>query len=214
MPFLAPLAPFVGPLIGIGGSVAAAKIGGKGGKKTKQQIAGLTAQQEEASEFALGEAKTTLPKALSALEGPLAFWQNLLGGDRQEMLSLLAPEVNTIISQYDTARKGIANLAPRGGGRTTQLAESRFEEANQISRLLQESRRRAAGEVAGIGGRLGALGLGELGSATGTAASTIQSLLTKRGQDIGSASQLGEGIGGILAQIIGLLPKKFGGGAG
>ncbi len=181
--------------------------GGGGGPKPPKPRDVLIEQQVGASKFALGEAQQVLPQAREALQGPLDFWETILGGNRQEMLSLLAPEVETIVSQYDTARRNIANLAPRGGGRTTQMAESRFEEAGLIQRLLQESRRRAAGEIAGIGGQLTTLGVSELGISTGAAGNLISDLLrretARRGQNIGTAADIGIGIGKILVSIFG-----------
>ncbi len=204
MPFLVPLIPAI---IGAGGAIGGGLLARSAAKKSARQLDPLIAQQKEAAGFALGEAKQTLTGARETLAGPLDFWKTILGGDRQEMLSALAPEVNTIVSQYDTARRNITNLAPRGGGRSAIQAESRFEEANVIQRLLQESRRRAATEVSAIGGQLTALGAAELGAATGTTTNLINSLLAKREQDIGTSSSIGAGIGDILGQIIGAILK-------
>lgn len=201
MPFLIPLG------IAAGGAFIGTKLakGGKGAPKAVSPKDALIAQQTEASKFALGEARQVLPQARETLQDPLDFWKTILGGDRQEMLSVLAPEVNTIVSQYDTARRSLTNLAPRGGGRSAIQAESRFEEANAIQRLLQESRRRAAGEVADIGGRLTTLGVSELGISTGATGNLISSLLqaetAKRGQNIGAFTDIGVGIGEILALL-------------
>lgn len=203
MPFLIPLG------IAAGGAFLGTKLAGGGGKGTKAPSPkdALIAQQTEASKFALGEARQVLPQARETLQAPLDFWKTILGGDRQEMLSVLAPEVNTIVSQYDTARRNITNLAPRGGGRSAIQAESRFEEANVIQRLLQESRRMASREVADIGGRLTTLGVSELGISTGAAGNLISSLLqqetARRGQNIGVATDIGIGVGQILATIFG-----------
>lgn len=201
--------PFIPALVGLGGAFLGKKLfgGGKGAPKAASPKDALIAQQTEASQFALGEARQVLPQARETLQGPLEFWETILGGDRQEMLSLLAPEVETIVSQYDTARRNITNLAPRGGGRTTAMAESRFEEAGLIQRLLQESRRMATREITGIGGQLTTLGLGELGISTGAAGNLISDLLrretARRGQNIGALTEVGVGIGEILALIFG-----------
>ncbi len=199
--------PFIPALIARGAFLGSKLLGGKKGAKAPSPKDALIAQQTEASQFALGEARQVLPQARETLQGPLSFWETILGGDRQEMLSLLAPEVETIVSQYDTARRNITNLAPRGGGRTTAMAESRFEEAGLIQRLLQESRRMAAGEVADIGGQLTQLGVAELGISTGAAGNLISDLLrretARRGQNIGTAADIGIGIGKILVSIFG-----------
>lgn len=200
MPFLAPIA----------GAAIGALFGRKGRKKSSQALESLTGQQAEASKFALGEAKQTLGQAREALQDPLDFYRTLLGGDRTALTETLAPEIGTVVGQFDTARKNIAQFAPRGGGRSAALGESQFKIADIITNLLAKSRRDAAGQVAAIGGQLGALGASELASAGGIAGSTINSLLLKRKQDIAAQTQLGTGIGKLLAQILG----SFGGGAG
>ncbi len=199
--------PFIPALIAGGAFLGGTLLGGKKGAKAPSPKDALIAQQTEASKFALGEARQVLPQARETLQAPLDFWKTILGGDRQEMLSVLAPEVNTIVSQYDTARRSLTNLAPRGGGRSAIQAESRFEEANVIQRLLQESRRMASREVADIGGRLTTLGVSELGISTGAAGNLISDLLrretARRGQNIGTAADIGIGIGKILVSIFG-----------
>lgn len=200
--------PFIPAIIGAVGAIGGGLLARSAQKKSARQLDPLIAQQKEAAGFALGEAKQTLTGARETLAGPLDFWKTILGGDRQEMLSALAPEVNTIVSQYDTARRSLTNLAPRGGGRSAIQAESRFEEANVIQRLLQESRRRAATEVSAIGGQLTALGAAELGAATGTTTNLINSLLARRQQDIGTMTQIGEGIGTLVGEVLGQIFKK------
>ena len=201
MPFLAPFAPAIAGGVG-------ALIGGLRGKgRTERDIRGLTEQQREASEFALGEAKQTLGQAREALQGPLEFYQTLLGGDRAALTETLAPEIGTVVSQFDTARKNIAQFAPRGGGRTAQLAESQFDVADIITRLLTTARREAAGGIAGIAGQLGALGTGELGISTGSVANLLNTLVARRGQNIDVQTQLGTGIGRLISQIIGAFDK-------
>lgn len=205
MPFLAP---FIPALVGLGGAAVSSLVGRGGRKRTEQAITSLTGQQQEASKFALGEAKQTLGQAREALQGPLEFYQTLLGGDRTALTETLAPEIGTVVGQFDTARKNIAQFAPRGGGRSAVLGESRFKVADIITQLLAKSRREAAGQVAAIGGQLGALGSSELATAGGIAGGTISSLLVRREQEIAAQTQLGTGIGKLLAQIVAEFKKE------
>ncbi len=146
----------------------------------------------------------------------LDYFQKLAGGNPTALMEATAPERGRVIDQYDTARKAIGEFGPRGGGTNAALAGSRVSEASDLSNITANARTNAVNQGAQIGETLSGLGLSaeQLKNADlGTIVSAIlnqQSLdLTRRGQNVGAASGLAEGLGTLL----GLVLTRGGGGA-
>ncbi len=97
----------------------------------------MTTAQTDIAKFGLGEAKKNLPAAAESLKGPKDFFTALMSGDRKTILDTLAPEVDTLTSQYDTGKKTAEEFAPRGGGRAAVLEELPFRKAGEINKMVQ-----------------------------------------------------------------------------
>lgn len=141
----------------------------------------------------------------AALGPVLQQLMQIIQGNQTAVDTALAPQESSIISQYDTARRAIANFTPRGGGQTSALAGSRIAEAGKISDLRSSARTSAIGELASIGGT--ELSAGTSLESTGLQGllASLQSAITERGQNLSFFGDLGKGIGSILGAWIGRL---------
>ncbi len=148
-------------------------------------------------------------KRASGAYGPvLDYLTKLLSGDRQSMLEAASPEVNSVLSYYDSARKALSETAPRGSGRSTAIAESRFAESGDITNLLSKVRPEAAKELTTLGTALGQIGVEELGVGRESVANVLQYLLGQGDLQLGLRSQdikVGEEVGGGIGLLIGTI---------
>ncbi len=149
------------------------------------------------------------------MQQPLNYYSGILGGDRQGMLETVAPEVNTILGQYDTAKRAVAENAPRGGGSNTTQANAPYALSGEITNLLNTVRPQAAAATTDIGKTLSALGTTETGQAGNLINQNAWTQLGKGQQQAGMAGALGKAIGSILAGagVPGILGDIFKGGA-
>ncbi len=209
MGFLAPLLPaIIGGASSAGVSYGLSKLGGGGGESPKSAAEQVLTEQ---TKFGTETAKRLIPEAETDLQAALKYWMPLLTGDRQGMMEAAAPEVNTILSQYDTAKRAVSELQPRGGARSLRMAEQPFDVAGAITNLLTRLRGEAAGGVERIGTELGALGVGTMAGGAGAAQSLLTAAMQQRGQNIGIGTTVGQGIGSLIAVLLG---RSDGGGGG
>jgi len=196
--------PAIPAIIGAAGTIGGALIGRKKSGEEKAGLAATTGRAEvetQAGEWGLGEAKRLLPKGEESIEQALSYYLPLLSGDRQAMMEAMGPEVNQIVSQYDTGRRAAAEFTPRGGGRTTALAELPFRKAGAITSLLQGARPGAAKAVSDIGFGVGDLASRLLPGSTGAGAQLLGYALQRRGQDIPAWEKMGTSIGSLIYDI-------------
>lgn len=180
----------------------------------------------------LTSAGTELTGAESTLLKPLDYYSKLLSGDRAEMMSAEAPEIQTINDQYNQNRQNISKFTPQGGGQTTALSELPFQQSRDVTTLLEKARPDAAQNIEKIAaqqsanaGERGALAQarGGLGAQEGA----LSGMVTSEGLAAGNLAQnaittqidalLGKArIETPLAQQAGagLYKSMFGGGAG
>ena len=147
----------------------------------------------------LGRGEQALTGGQEALRPVLAYLMKLMGGDPAAINEAILPEVQGVLSQYDTARRAISEFTPRGGGQTSALSNLRIGAASDIAGLRSTARRSAVGELARlglgqeqIGTNLSSLGLQGLDAAMRGALYEAQS---KRQM----WANLGMGIGSIAA---------------
>lgn len=159
----------------------------------------------EASTASLGEsqAATTLPAASSALQGPLSFFQALLSGNPQAIMSALSPQISSLTAQYNTGRQTAEEFAPRGGGRAAELEGLPFQEAGQIQNLVQGAQTEGAQGVEEVASLMTELGLGELGASTSAATSANSAIQTSLENEQQQASNTGSAIGSLIALLVG-----------
>lgn len=179
---------------------------GGGAQKTdrKNQFASESTLGNIAGDMS-ARGKSDLGTGEKMLQAPANFWQTLLSGDRTAMTSTLAPEISTVSSQYQAARKAASEFSPRGGGRTSDLSESRFKEGGDIQKLFEQGRVTAADKVTDISKIYSALGLSETGTAAGAAGTQGQVATAARGQSMQQAQQQGQAAGQLFSLLVGMV---------
>lgn len=199
---------FAGPLVG-------GLLGGIGGSKGSA----ATAQTDPLK-------NPEIQKLLQGLQAPTAapaettqagnYYRTLLGGSQTETESMLAPEVSTITRQYDKAAQAAAELGPRGGGRTAQMASLPFQKLQAYGDLLAKLKSQAPAGLAQIGGQKQQAQTARQGQYAGVLGSVLgqqgEMARQQQQQQYESATGLGKGIGGLLTNVLSGI--KFGGGGG
>jgi len=138
----------------------------------------------------------------SVLSPALDYIKAITGGDRNALLQATMPERRRVIDQYDTAKRAIAEFAPRGGGQVSALAGIEESKAGDLASLGPAARREAVGQGAQLGLGLRNSAAGAEGQAASNISSIIQNLLQKQGQDAQSAGALGESISTVLGMMM------------
>jgi hypothetical protein len=161
----------------------------------------LTGVETQAATYGLTQAQQTIPQATSALQAPLNFFQSLLSGNRNEIMSALSPSISTLSSEYDTGRKTAQEFAPRGGGRAAALEEEPFQEASQIESLVQGAQTEGAQGVASIASELADIGLGEMGVSSTTASNAFNQIQTAKEDVQSEGASAGSAVGSLIALL-------------
>jgi hypothetical protein len=172
------------------------------GQPSKQQNQ-LYSTENQAIQFGLTQAESTLPQAAGGLNQSMNFFQQLLTGNQNALASVLGPDISTLTSQYETSERSNTEFAPRGGGATAANEEARFQEAGQIQNLFSSARTEGAEGTAAIAQMLGQLGLGELGTSSSTAGSLASQLLSQQQNEEQQTAALGSAAGGLIALLVG-----------
>lgn len=175
---------------------------GGGGQTGPQKD--LTKAEAQAAQFGLTQAEGTLPKASDALSSVGNFFKALMSGDRNTILGVLAPEVDTLTSQYDTGRKTTEEFAGRGGGRAAALEELPFRKAGEINKLVQGAQATGASGLESVASLFGQLGLGELSGGTGAANSAFSNIQTAKENQQQQQAAAGSAVGSLIALLVGL----------
>lgn len=209
--------PGVGPLIAplIGGAVNGL-TGGGGGGTGSTGTAPLSPEVQALLKTLKAPGTGADNSATNEAEG---YYNTILHGSQENTRSLLGPDVDTIMSQYDNASKASAELGPRGGGRTAIQAEAPFKKAGVYGQLVGQAKKGAAEGLTTIGGQKTAAATarrgqtaGVLGTLTGANTAANQLAFDKQQEQNKQYGTLGKGIGGILTNLIN--GKKNSGGGG
>src|SRR5881396_3537107 len=110
--------------VGLGASWLGSKLAG-GLSPEQRQAYNLTNQ---AGQMGLGAAGPLLRQGQSAYGPVMDYWSRILSGNRGEMTSALAPEIEQIGQGYGAQTQALANLMPRGGGRATLLSQLPYQQ--------------------------------------------------------------------------------------
>lgn len=194
------------PLVGAGVGALTNYIGGSS-SGTPSTAAGSSAGliPSEAQPF-LSQAQSN--PAVKSAEG---YYQKALGGDRGQLQQLLGPEINTVLTQYDTAAKTAATLSPRGGARADVLSELPFKKVEAYGNALNGARNGAADKLGALGsaeaGRDNSIAQGLIGAKT----SANRLDYEKQKDKNSSLNGIGSSLGSIIVDLFG--KKKAGGGS-
>lgn len=172
--------------------------------------------QQYAFDYSLPQGQKLLGEAESTLQGPLNYYNSLLGGNRQEMLAAEAPEIENIANQANQQKQNISKFTPQGGGQTALLSELPFQTSAAETNLLNTVRPQAAqaltnisAQQAGMSGMITGEGISESQNALNAINTQINALLGKSAQDIPLQQAAGAGLYQILT---GNQPPYGGGG--
>ncbi len=128
--------------------------------------------------------------------GPVSkYLKDVTGGSRQALLGATAPERQRIIDQYDTAKRSIAEFAPRGGGQASAMAHVLTREASDLATTTANARTQGFAAAATLGTTLRQLGVTEDQIASGNLSTLIQAALAKSAQDQQGGFNLGSALG-------------------
>ena len=156
------------PLIAaqIGGGVAGGLLGKIfGGRKSPEEktsvndILGANQLGFSRAEGLGPQAAAFLSRGADAFTPAIDYWTKLLSGDRNEINTLLGPEISRINANYEGAKRTATQFAPMGGGRSQLLAEMPFRRGQDIGSLVANLRPQAAQQLSTIANQLSALGL-------------------------------------------------------
>lgn len=193
---------------GIGGTLLAKKAAG-GGKPDQNAIDPYTSILQKQSEQASREGAESSAMGSEALAPAMQYLKALTGNDPAALLEATRPERGRVIDQYDAARKAVENFGPRGGGTTSTLAQSRFQQAESLADITSSARRNAVASEAELGTQLKSIGLNAQQLASSDIDSVINAVLNrqyldvqKRGQNAQAATGVGETIGSIIGAIL------------
>lgn len=150
MPFIPPMigAAMIGGGASIGSSLLGAKLSKANPTPAEQNVLNLQAQGMRQGQ---GLANAIAPQGQSLIgmgsagyQPVLNYWSSLLSGNRGQMTSAMAPEIQRIGEGYQTAGQTSAALMPRGGPSASFLSELPFQQQRDVSSLLQTARPAAA----------------------------------------------------------------------
>lgn len=148
-----------------------------GGTNLDQFIASLANLTGGQGQNAFTQGQNTAAPGLQLLT-------QLAKGDHGDVSQAAQPEIDSITQQFDQIRNMISQQ-PRGGGKTTALAEAPFQKAGSIQRTEGDMRAGSAAQLAG-------LGLQQEGLGVGLEDTSANIGLQKQGLDYGQPSTLGQ----------------------
>ena len=138
---------------------------------------GLAGQLTANAQQGAGNSALYTAMGLGPIANALKYWNTLATGDRTAMSTALAPEVSQIGQAAQQATDTTSQFAPRGGARTTTLANIPYDTAGKITSLYQTLRPAAVSQLQGLGTTLADLGNTALGGSSSAATSGANSYL-------------------------------------
>lgn len=166
--------------------------------------------QNAIAQGAVGAGSNLLTKGGGLQNLSSDFFKKLLKGNRTQLMSTLAPEVEALNSGFDSAEKSIANFGPRSGGATSKLADLKFKKAGATTQMLQNAQSGAAQTLFQQGTAESGQGIGLLGLAGNNLNSALQGMISDVGlthnidqQNFQNGQQIGQQIGELLVALAG-----------
>jgi Trp operon repressor len=171
-------------------------VGGAGKKATDTELP--KGDLSEMAAWLQPFGQKSMAAGQEGLESAMQFFKRLTSGDQGDITRAVAPGVNTIVSQYDAARKAISEFGARGGGRNEMLAELPFRQAGDIAKLVQGAQLEGAKQLPQVASLLSQQGLGAAGLTAQNLRAMLEQEMEKRKQN----TELGVGIGQIAAMLL------------
>lgn len=168
-------------------------------RSTELQSMGL---QSGVASSLTGAGTGTLASGTQSMQSVMGQLQKIMGGG-QAGLEAVAPQVNTVASQYQGARQAASQLSPRGGGRNSTLANSQTAEMGDVQKMMFGAADKARGQLGTLSSQMASLGLGEeatgIGASEGAADIGLQNAPFAAQQQ----QQIGQSLGGLLSLFMG-----------
>lgn len=162
----------------------------------------LEQQMFENSQYSSAYGRRMLDQAEGPLNSSSRFWQAVMNGDRESLMTLYGNDIADLGTQSRTAFQTSQELMPRSGIAAQQLSQMPFNRAIQERRIMSSARPDAANALSTLGTNLASIGTSALNSGQGGASS-----LLGYGQDRRAyAGQVGSDTGAALYSLI----KMFG----
>lgn len=190
------------------------------------QTGELSMEQAEAmfgvSRDLIQQAQQSFAGASEDLGSSRDYFNKLMTGDTATRAEFFAPETQRIQDTYSQATEQARRFGGEGGESDRLKSDLRMAKTGELARLYSSARPAAAAGLmqtaqigagigsaqAGAGASLANSGVGALGVASNAAGNVLtpfsyarQDATTRRGQNIGIWSDIGQGVGGILADI-------------
>jgi len=144
---------------------------------------GINNSQDSLTQFLRSLFNTTGTQGASALSQGVGgagtamdYWSKILSGNPSAIMSVMSPEVQAAQAQYKGAQTQANMFAPRGGGRSSMMAQLPMQQAGTIGNIIAQARPAAAGNLAQTGLGMGGLGANLLNM-------TMQGQMGRRGQN-------------------------------
>lgn len=220
-------APFIGPAIGLGGSI----VGGISGKKAAKQQQKLAEEQMammrpllqaqiagaqygiEGSKPLIGDARASLLGAGQAARDMQNFWRPLAFGGRSAIDKWLSPERNAINQGYRASLENMKWL--RGPSKVSAVTRADEDRQTNLSNTIFGARKEGANQLTQLANILASIGGTQAGAGTSLLSAGLSGgregfgLLGQqqdRAYGAGQAAsqnwgQIGEQLGGFLGQI-------------
>lgn len=128
-------------------------------------------------------------KAQDAYAPAFQYYSSVAGGDRQKIMSSLAPELNAIGGKYSSLIDATRTLQPRGGASASYNADLVWRAADESQALINQRRAEAIANLVKLAGVAGDLGAGAGGTATNSGAGAGGLLATITNANASSAAQ-------------------------
>lgn len=162
-----------------------------GGTNLDQFIASLGNLTGGQGQQTLQQGNQQAQSGLNAAGPALQLLTSLTKGDQGDVTQAAQPEIDQISQQFDQIRNMISQQ-PRGGGKTTALAEAPFQKSAAIQRTEGDMRTKATGQLGQLSTNLAGLGLEQEGIGAGLEGEAASIGLGKQGLNYGQASTLAQ----------------------
>lgn len=196
---------------GLAGGAALDHVGGGDKKKDDahpEDAYTSLLTKSAASNHATGQEATTM--GLDTLRPVLDYFRQVMSPNAGALMDATRGERGRVIDQYDTARRSLGAFGPRGGGVTSALAGSEFQQAESLADVTSDAKAKAAGQAASAGVAATQLGLQSQSLAHADLETVLQSILareglnvTKHGQNMALAGDIGQAAGNLLGIWLG-----------
>ncbi len=184
--------------LGLGGAGALSTLGGG----ASGDLDDILRRLDERSERQSAQGENLLSLGTSGLRPALRFLTAITRGDPGAVGQATQPERRRVIDQYDTARRAVAQFAPRGGGQTSTIAQSFTDEAGVLGDIFAKGRREGATALGQLSTRLASLGISAESVAGQNLSTLVRAYLTQDEQARRSAGGFGEALGGLAGLLL------------